>query len=185
MNLPTIRAYLGKQPQVDDTVYIDPLALIIGDCHIAAESSIWPFAIARADVNCIHIGKRSNIQDHAMLHVSHKNADNPQGSPLVIGDDVTVGHHAVLHGCTVGNRVLVGIQTIILDNVVIEDDVLIGAGSLVPPSKVLQSGYLYVGSPVRQVRPLSDREKALLAYSAAHYVKVKNHYLLPEKHHDS
>jgi carbonic anhydrase/acetyltransferase-like protein (isoleucine patch superfamily) len=99
-----------------------------------------------------------------------------EGSPLVIGDDVTVGHHVTLHGCTIGNRVLIGINTVVLDDVIIEDDVMIGAGSLVPPRKVLKSGYLYVGSPVQQVRPLTDKEKAFLPYSAQNYVKVKNDY---------
>lgn len=175
-----IRSYLNHQPTIEDAVYIDPLAVVIGDCHLSTEVSLWPFAVVRADVNHIHIGARSNVQDHAMLHVSHKNADNPQGAPLWIGEDVTIGHHAVLHGCTVGNRVLVGIQTVILDKAVIEDDVLIGAGSLVPPRKVLQSGYLYVGNPVRQVRPLSEAERAFLPYSAAHYVTVMHHYLSAE-----
>ena len=112
-----------------------------------------------------------------MLHVSHKNQSKPNGSPLVIGEDVTVGHHVTLHGCRIGNRVLVGIKTVILDDVVIEDDVMIGAGSLVPPRKRLESGYLYVGSPVQKVRPLTDKEKEFLPYSARHYVKVANHYL--------
>ena len=111
-----------------------------------------------------------------MLHVSHKKVDKPNGSPLIIGDDVTIGHHVTLHGCTIGNRVLIGINTVVLDDVIIEDDVMIGAGSLVPPRKVLKSGYLYVGSPVQQVRPLTDKEKAFLPYSAHTYVKVKNDY---------
>ncbi len=111
-----------------------------------------------------------------MLHVSHKNDTKPNGSPLIIGEDVTVGHHVTLHGCTIGNRVLVGINTVILDDVVIEDDVMIGAGSLVPPRKVLKSGYLYVGSPVQQVRPLTEKELAFLPYSARHYVKVQNNH---------
>ena len=112
-----------------------------------------------------------------MLHVSHKNQSKPNGSPLVIGEDVTVGHHVTLHGCTVGNRVLIGINTVVLDDVIIEDDVMIGAGSLVPPRKVLKSGYLYVGSPVQQVSPLTEKEMEFLTYSARHYVKVKGNYL--------
>jgi carbonic anhydrase/acetyltransferase-like protein (isoleucine patch superfamily) len=111
-----------------------------------------------------------------MLHVSHKKADKPEGSPLIIGEDVTIGHHVTLHGCTIGNRVLVGINTIVLDDVIIEDDVMIGAGSLVPPRKRLESGYLYVGSPVQKVRPLTDKEKEFLPYSARHYVKVAGNY---------
>ncbi|WP_166166988.1 MULTISPECIES: gamma carbonic anhydrase family protein [unclassified Acinetobacter] len=171
-----IRPYLNTAPQVDDSCYIDDMSVVIGDVVLAENVSVWPFAVIRGDVNHIHIGKNSNVQDHAMLHVSHKKADKPEGSPLIIGEDVTIGHHVTLHGCTIGNRVLVGINTIVLDDVVIEDDVMIGAGSLVPPRKRLESGYLYVGSPVQKVRPLTEKEKEFLPYSARHYVKVAGNY---------
>lgn len=171
-----IRPYLNTTPQIDLSCYIDELALVVGEVELAKNVSIWPFAVVRGDVNFIKIGKNSNVQDHCMLHVSHKRAEKPEGSPLIIGEDVTIGHHVKLHGCTIGNRVLVGIGTIILDDAVIEDDVMIGAGSLVPPNKVLESGYLYVGSPVKKVRPLTDKEKAFLPYSAQNYVKVSAHY---------
>lgn len=111
-------------------------------------------------MNSITVGARSNIQDGSVLHVSHKTAAKPEGSPLVIGEDVTVGHKVMLHGCRIGNRVLVGMGSTVLDDAVIEDDVMIGAGSLVPPRKRLEGGYLYIGSPVRQVRLLTDEEKA-------------------------
>lgn len=111
-----------------------------------------------------------------MLHVSHKTAAKPDGSPLVIGEDVTVGHHVNLHGCTIGNRVLVGINSIVLDDAIIEDDVMIGAGSLVPPRKRLASGYLYLGSPVQQIRPLTEKEREFLLYSASHYVRLMKSY---------
>jgi len=171
-----IRSYLEHTPQIDNSCYIDSMAVVIGDVHLAENVSVWPFAVVRGDVNSIRIGKNSNVQDHCMLHVSHKKADKPEGSPLIIGEDVTIGHHVILHGCTIGNRVLVGIKTVILDDVIIEDDVMIGAGSLVPPRKRLESGYLYVGSPVQKVRPLTDKEKEFLPYSARHYVKVANNY---------
>lgn len=171
-----IRSYLNVFPQIDDSCYIDTMSVVIGDVSLAENVSVWPFAVIRGDVNSIRIGKNSNVQDHCMLHVSHKNASKPNGSPLVIGEDVTVGHHVTLHGCTIGNRVLIGINTVVLDDVIIEDDVMIGAGSLVPPRKRLESGYLYVGSPVQQIRPLTEKEKEFLAYSASHYVKVKNNY---------
>ena len=172
-----IRPYLQHHPKIDSTCYIDDLSVIIGDVVLADNVSVWPFAVIRGDVNSIKIGRNSNVQDHCMLHVSHKNDSKPDGSPLVIGEDVTIGHHVTLHGCRIGNRVLVGINSIVLDDVVIEDDVMIGAGSLVPPRKVLESGYLYVGSPVQKIRPLTDKEKEFLPYSARHYVKVANHYL--------
>lgn len=171
-----IRPYLETHPKIDATCYIDEMSVVIGDVILAENVSVWPFAVIRGDVNHIRIGKNSNVQDHSMLHVSHKKADKPEGSPLIIGDDVTIGHHVKLHGCTIGNRVLVGIGTIILDDVVVEDDVMIGAGSLVPPNKRLESGYLYVGSPVKQVRKLTEKELAFLPYSAQNYVKVSGNY---------
>lgn len=167
-----IRPYLEHVPHIDESCYIDPVSAVIGEVSLAEDVSIWPFAVLRGDVNSITIGARSNVQDLSMLHVSHKTAAKPNGSPLVIGEDVTIGHKVMLHGCTIGNRVLVGMNTVILDDVVIEDDVMIGAGSLVPPRKRLESGFLYVGSPVKQVRPLTDDEKAFLVYSAQHYMRV-------------
>lgn len=177
-----VRPYLDQHPKIDATCYIDEMSVVIGEVKLAENVSVWPFAVIRGDVNHIHIGKNSNVQDHAMLHVSHKKADKPEGSPLIIGEDVTIGHHVKLHGCTIGNRVLVGISSIILDDAIIEDDVMIGAGSLVPPRKRLESGYLYVGSPVQKVRPLTDKEKEFLPYSAHHYVKVANNYPATEQH---
>ena len=156
-----IRPYLDHHPQIDPSCYIDEMSVVVGDVKLAENVSVWPFAVIRGDVNSIQIGKNSNVQDHCMLHVSHKNDTKP---------------NVTLHGCTIGNRVLVGINTVILDDVVIEDDVMIGAGSLVPPRKVLKSGYLYVGSPVQQVRPLTEKELAFLPYSARHYVKVQNNH---------
>jgi len=167
-----VRPYADHQPKIDSSSYIDELSVVIGQVTLAENTSVWPFAVIRGDVNSIHIGRNSNIQDHCMLHVSHKNAAKPNGSPLFIGEDVTIGHQVTLHGCHIGNRVLVGISTIILDDAIIEDDVMIGAGSLVPPRKRLESGYLYVGSPVKKVRPLTAEEIAYLPYSAQHYVKV-------------
>ena len=171
-----IRPYLDTRPQIDPSCYIDPMSVVIGDVVLAEIVSLWPFDVLRADVNAIRIGRNSNVQDHAMLHVSHKNEAKPEGSPLHIGEDSTIGHHVTLHGCTVGNRVLVGMGSIVLDDAVIEDDIIIGAGSLVPARKRLESGYLYVGSPVKQVRPLTEEERAFLPYSAAHYVRVMNNH---------
>ena len=172
-----IRPYLNSTPQLGNSCYIDEMSVVIGDVILAENVSVWPFAVIRGDVNHIRIGKNSNVQDHAMLHVSHKKVDKPNGSPLIIGDDVTIGHHVTLHGCTIGNRVLIGINSIILDDVIIPDDVMIGAATLVPPGKVLESGYLYVGSPAKKVRPLTEKELAFLPYSAQNYVKVSGHYL--------
>ncbi|WP_136487774.1 gamma carbonic anhydrase family protein [Vibrio sp. H11] len=172
-----IRSYKGIIPQLGERVYVDSSAIIVGDITLGDDASVWPLVAARGDVNHIQIGARSNIQDGSVLHVTHKNAENPDGYPLLIGDDVTVGHKVMLHGCTIGDRVLVGMGAIILDGVVVESDVMIGAGSLVPPGKVLQSGYLYVGSPVKQARALTDKEKAFLVKSAQNYVQNKNDYM--------
>ncbi|MDO5059953.1 MAG: gamma carbonic anhydrase family protein, partial [Neisseria sp.] len=123
------------------------------------------------------IGRRSNIQDGSVLHVTGASAAKPEGSPLIVGEEVTVGHKVTLHGCTIGNRVLVGMGAIVLDDAVVEDEVIIGAGSLVPPRKRLESGFLYVGSPVKAARPLSDEERAFLRQSAQNYVNVAADYL--------
>lgn len=172
-----IRSYRGIKPQFSDRVYIDPTAVIVGDVQIGAESSIWPFVAARGDVNFIRIGARTNIQDSTVLHVTRTSDSNADGYPLIIGDDVTVGHHVMLHGCDVGNRILIGMSAVIMDGAVVEDDVIIGAGSLVPPGKQLRSGYLYVGSPVKEIRPLTAAELAFLPQSAANYVRLKEDYL--------
>ena len=156
-------------------------SVVIGEVSLAEGVSVWPYAVLRGDVNSISIGKRSNVQDGSVLHVSHKNAAKPDGSPLIIGDDVTIGHKVMLHGCRIGNRVLVGMGSIILDDTVVEDDVMIGAGSLVPPRKRLESGFLYVGSPVKQVRPLTDEEKEFLTYSSAHYVRLSGQHKIQNK----
>ncbi|RMC92600.1 gamma carbonic anhydrase family protein [Aquitalea palustris] len=169
-----IRPYDGSAPQIADSCYIDPAAVVIGDVTLAEDASVWPFAVIRGDVNAIHIGEGSNIQDFAMLHVTHKRDSDPVGAPLHIGKHVTIGHHVTLHGCTIGNEVLVGIGSIILDRAIIEDRVLIGAGSLVPPGKRLESGYLYLGNPVKQARKLTEQELDYFKYSAEHYIRVAN-----------
>lgn len=174
----TIRSFNGKTPQLGERVYIDDSAVLVGDMQLADDVSIWPHVSARGDVNYIRIGARSNIQDNTVLHVTHDGPYTPDGGiPLLIGEDVTVGHQCILHACTVGNRVLVGMGAIIMDGVVIEDDVLIGAGTLVPPGKRLESGYLYRGNPMRQARELKQQEIESLKYSAEHYCRLKDTYL--------
>ncbi|OAN12614.1 gamma carbonic anhydrase family protein [Photobacterium jeanii] len=173
----SMRSFKGIHPKLGLNTYIDDTAIVIGDVSLGNDSSIWPLVAARGDVNVIKIGQRSNIQDGSVLHVSRPTDDNPAGYPLIIGNDVTVGHKAMLHGCQIGDRVLVGMGAIILDGAKVEDDVIIGAGSLVPPGKHLARGYLYIGSPVKQARPLSDKERAFLPKSADNYVRLKQDYL--------
>ena len=172
-----VRSYLHYSPQLGQRVMIDPSSVVIGNVELADDVSIWPLVAIRGDVNAVKIGARSNIQDGSVLHVTHKSDHNPEGYPLLIGEDVTVGHKAMLHGCTIGNRVLVGMGSILLDGAVIEDDVMIGAGSLVAPGKHLASGYLYMGSPARQIRPLNTAELEGLLYSSNNYVRWKDEYL--------
>ena len=171
------RSYKGTFPTIGSNTYVDQSAVIIGDITLADDVSIWPLVAARGDVNLITIGSRTNIQDGTVLHVTRKSEHNPNGNPLIIGADVTVGHKCMLHGCTLGDRILVGMGAIIMDGAVIEDDVFISAGALVPPNKTLVSGYLYVGNPVKQVRPLKESEAAFLKQSAINYVELKNDYL--------
>jgi carbonic anhydrase/acetyltransferase-like protein (isoleucine patch superfamily) len=167
-----IRPFLDHIPQIADDAYLDPRACLIGDVVIGARSSIWPGVVIRGDVNRIRIGSETNIQDNSVLHNSHDSEYLPGGTPLILGDRITVGHGVILHGCELGDLCLIGMGAIVMDGAVIESEVILGAGSLVPGGKVLQSGYLYTGSPARRSRPLSDREREYLAYSAAHYVRL-------------
>lgn len=173
----TLRTYKGIAPKLGAGVYIDASSVLVGDIELAADVSIWPLVAARGDVNSIRIGARTNVQDGSVLHLSRPSKGKPEGSPLIIGEDVTVGHKVMLHGCTLGNRILIGMGAIVMDDVLVEDDVIIGAGSLVPPGKRLASGYLYVGSPVKQARTLTEAELAFLKESALNYVQLKNDYL--------
>lgn len=172
-----IRHFRGKQPKFGERVWLDDSAVIIGDVEIGDDSSVWPLVSIRGDMHHIRIGARTSIQDNSCLHITHASEFNPEGHPLTIGNDVTVGHMVMLHGCTIGNQVLVGMSSTILDGAIIEDNVVIGAGSLVPPGKRLESGYLYLGSPVKQVRPLTEAELNYFQYACQNYVKLKNEYL--------
>ncbi|QFT52997.1 gamma carbonic anhydrase family protein [Microbulbifer sp. THAF38] len=166
-----------KTPQLGQRVFVDPQSVVIGDVTLGDDCSIWPMAVVRGDMHRIQVGARTSVQDGAVLHITHAGPFNPEGWPLTIGEDVTIGHKACLHGCTIGNRILIGIGAIVLDGAVIEDEVVLAAGALVPPGKTLESGYLYVGSPCRKARPLSDKEKAFFNYSAQNYVNLKDQYL--------
>jgi len=169
--------YLNATPTLGSCVYLHHSCQVIGDVKIGDDSSIWCNTVLRGDVNRIVIGRGSNIQDLTMGHVSHKTADKPEGSPLIIGDHVTIGHSVILHGCRIGNECLIGMGSIILDDVVISDHVMVGAGSLVSQGKTLESGMLYLGRPAKAVRALTEEEIKYLRYSAKHYMRVKDDYL--------
>jgi len=172
-----LRTFNNHQPSLGKLTYIDESAVIIGNVTLADNVSVWPTAVIRGDVSSVSVGAATNIQDGAILHVSHAGKYATKEAPLTIGKGVTIGHRAVVHACTVGNYCLIGIGAIILDNAILEDYVMLGAGALVPSGKVLESGYLYIGSPAKKARALSDTEKEFLEYSAAHYVQLKDEYL--------
>ena len=171
-----LRAFQGVSPTLEDGAWVDPSAQVIGDVVLGKDASVWPLASVRGDVHRIRIGAASNVQDNCVLHVTHDGPYAPGGSPLLIGDHVTIGHGAILHACTIGNRVLIGMGSLVLDEAIIEDEVLLAAGSLVPPGKRLESGHLYRGRPAEKARALTAAEREQLRYSAEHYVRIKAKY---------
>ncbi len=174
---PSVRPYLDHRPTIGERVYIDPAASVIGRVSLGDDTSVWPGTTIRGDVNRIEIGAETNIQDLCILHVTHDGPYTPGGRHLEIGNGVTIGHGAILHACTVGDHCLVGMGAKLLDNVVVEAECLIGAGSLVVPGTRVESGWLWRGSPARAARLLTEQEIEQLHYSAAHYVRLKNDYL--------
>ena len=165
-----IYEFLNKSPQFDESVFVAPSADIIGDVTIGKDSSIWFNVTIRGDVNWIEIGEKSNVQDNSCIHVTHHT------QPTKLGDYVTIGHNAMIHGCTIHDRVLVGIQSTVLDGVVIESDVMVAAGSVVPPGKRLESGYLYMGIPAKKARELTKEEILSIKQNAENYIKYQRTY---------
>ncbi|MBS0591161.1 MAG: gamma carbonic anhydrase family protein [Proteobacteria bacterium] len=171
------RPYRDRRPRLGENVYVDPAAVLIGDVELGDDVSLWPCVVARGDVNFIRIGARTNIQDGAVLHVTHDGPYTPGGAPLLVGEDVTVGHGAILHACTIENACLIGMHATVLDKVVVRRHAMIGAGAVVSPGKIVGEGELWLGNPARCVRTLTDRQIEQLYYSAQHYVRLKNDYL--------
>ena len=177
LNTMSIRKFENISPRIAESAYVDETALVIGDVTIGADVSLWPNVVARGDVNTITIGARTNIQDGTILHVSHDSEfAAPGGFPLNIGADITVGHQAILHGCTIEDRCLVGMAATVMDGATLRSGAILGAGSLVPPGLEVEGGFLWVGTPARKVRPLRADEEAFLDYSAKHYVELKNRH---------
>lgn len=164
------RAYKNIRPAIDDTAFIAENALVIGDVKIGPESSIWYNCVLRGDVNDIKIGARTNIQDGTVIHVS----SSTQGT--YIGDDVTVGHMALLHACTVGDRAFIGMKTCVMDDAVVEEESMVAAGALVTSGKRVPRHQLWAGSPARYMRDLSPQEVEFLRFSADRYVKLSRTY---------
>jgi len=167
-----IRSFRGKHPRIAADAWIDDSAIVIGEVTVGPRASIWPLCVIRGDIHRIEIGAATNIQDGTILHVSHDSRFLPGGAPIVIHDRVTVGHQAVLHGCKIRDHCLIGIGARVLDGAVLEPRTMVGAGSLVPPGKTLESGYLWVGTPVKRVRSLKEQEIEYLDYVAEHYTKL-------------
>ncbi len=173
----SVRPFLDKSPVLGARVYIDPQACVMGDVTLEEDVSVFPMAVIRGDMHFISIGARSKIQANYVLHITHPSPQtHPDGFPLIIGSDVTFGHGAILHGCRLEGRALIGMHATVLDGALIPTDVIIGANSLVPAHKKLESGFLYVGSPVLQKRPLTEAERAYILYSAQNYVRLKDRY---------
>jgi carbonic anhydrase/acetyltransferase-like protein (isoleucine patch superfamily) len=172
-----IRPFNGIYPTLGNRLYIDPTAVIIGNVTLHDDVSIWPMAVIRGDVNTICIGAGCNIQDAAILHVTHAGPYTPNGHSLILGQGVTVGHRAVLHACYIEDYCLIGMGALLLDAVYVEHHVMVAAGSVVSPGTRLKTGHLYLGKPARLVRSLTSQELAQLNYSAEHYIRLKNHYL--------
>lgn len=174
-----IYQFLKKSPEFDDSVFVAPSADIIGDVKIGSDSSIWFNTTIRGDVHWIEIGERTNIQDNASVHVTNATC------PTKIGSDVTIGHNAMVHGCTIDDRVLIGIHATVLDKAVVESDVIVAAGSLVPPGKRLESGFMYMGVPVKKVRKLTDEEIASIRENAANYITYQRSYRQVDKYDEN
>ena len=173
----SLRPYRGIHPVIDPTAYIDPDAVVIGDVEIGADASIWPCAVVRGDVHRIRIGARTNVQDGAIVHVTHDGPYTPGGLPTLIGDDVTIGHAAVIHACTIGDACLIGMHATVLDGAVVKKHGFVGAGAVVAPGKVVGEAELWLGNPARLARRLTDEEIEKLYYSAKKYVELKDDYL--------
>ena len=173
----SLQSFHSHFPQLAVGVYVHNSATVIGHVNLGENVSVWPGAVIRGDINFIKIGAGSNIQDCSVLHVNHQSIYDPAGSPLIIGNNVTIGHSVILHGCTIEDESLIGMGSIVMDKVVVQKNVLIAAGSLVPEGKVLESGFLYMGSPVKKIRALTADEQAFFMVSAQNYIQLKNEYL--------
>lgn len=165
-----LRPYKDRLPEVHPTAYIDQSSHVIGDVTIGEQSSVWMCVVIRGDVNYIRIGDRTNIQDGTVVHVMHDTC------PTVIGNDVTIGHGAIVHGCTIADRVLVGMGAIILNGASVGEDSIVAAGSLVTERQVIPARSLVMGSPAKVKRPLSDAEVASIQEYADNYVRYKRDY---------
>jgi carbonic anhydrase/acetyltransferase-like protein (isoleucine patch superfamily) len=171
-----VRPFETKHPRIAASAYVDPAAVVIGDVEVGMDASLWPCVVARGDIHSIKIGANTNIQDGSVLHVSHDSEFAHGGFALAVGCGVTVGHMVMLHGCTIEDNCLIGMGSIVMDGARIESGAMLGAGSLVTPGMALEGGYLWLGRPARKVRALTADEQRYLVYSAEHYVRLKDRH---------
>jgi carbonic anhydrase/acetyltransferase-like protein (isoleucine patch superfamily) len=172
-----LRPFKGIMPTLGARTYVDTAATVIGDVVLGDDVSIWPNAVLRGDVHYIRIGARSNVQDGTVIHVTHDGPYSPGGFPTIVGEGVTIGHAAVIHACTIEDYCLIGMHATVLDGAIIKKYGFVAAGSVIAPGKIVGERELWVGSPARCVRQLSDKQVEQLHYSADHYVKLKDVYL--------
>ena len=165
----TIRAFEGRVPELGEGAWVDPRALVIGAVRMGAGSSVWPMTVIRGDIHWIEIGTETNIQDGCVLHVTHPSPFVPEGYPLWIGDRVTVGHGALLHGCRIESDCLIGLGARLLDGACIQSFTLVAAGALIPPGAQIEGGWVWMGAPARPTRRLTEKERERIGYSARHY----------------
>jgi gamma-carbonic anhydrase len=175
---PLIKSHEGVTPRIAPDAFVAETAVIIGDVEIGAEASIWYGCVLRGDSNSIKIGARTNIQDGTIIHVNHER-EGAAGTKTTIGADVTVGHMALLHACTLEDGSFVGMKACVMDGVVVETGAMVAAGALVTPGKRVKRGELWAGSPAKLMRPLSEKEIAYFAYSAQHYAELAASYRRP------
>ncbi len=171
-----IETYLGIKPKIATTAWVHSTATIIGKCDIGQHTSIWPGSILRGDVNTITIGNSTNIQDGTIIHVTHKGPFSGEGKAVIIGSNVTIGHGVILHACDIEDYAFIGIGSTVLDGAIIRSGAMVGAGSLVTGHQDLTGGFLYLGQPAKQIRPLTRAEQENITYSAEHYVQLANNY---------
>lgn len=173
--MPLIKSFKGSSPQLHDSVYVAETAVLIGKIEMGEDSSVWFNTVLRGDVDWIRIGKRTNVQDGVVMHCS------TGVGPTIIGDEVTIGHRAIVHGATVGNNCLIGMNATVLDRAVLQDNVVVAAGAVVLEGAQLESGWLYGGIPAKKIKQLSPQQIQLVKWSAIHYVEESREYLAEEE----
>ena len=172
MSGPSLIPFGGKAPLVDPAAFVAPGARLIGDVEIGPQASIWYNCVLRGDVNRIRVGARSNLQDGSVVHVDSPRPGSPAGLPTIIGEDVLIGHMAMIHGCILHDRAFVGLGAIVMDGCEVESGAMLAAGALLAPGRKVPAGQLWAGRPAKYVRDLSDEDQAGMLLGVAHYIHL-------------